>query len=129
MGLAKPPTAQRSLAGRSAYEGGLAAEDCVLRDYVSRGYRLLAKRWRGRCGEIDLIFETGGVYVFVEVKKAATHDIASTRLSDQQLWRIARSAEDYIGSHAPDPLTPMRLDLAMVDAQGRLDILENLMLS
>ena len=120
---------RRSLAGRSAYEGGLAAEDCVFRDYVARGYKPLAKRWRGRCGEIDLIFEFEDVYVFVEVKKAATHAIASTRLGTQQLWRIARSAEDYIGSHAPDPLTPMRLDLAMVDAQGRLGIVENLTLS
>ena len=89
MGLAKPQTAQRSLAGRSAYEGGLAAEDCALRDYVSRGYKLLARRWRGQGGEIDLIFESAEAYVFVEVKKAATHDIASTRLSQKQLWRIA----------------------------------------
>lgn len=120
---------QRSRAGRSAYEGGLAAEDSALREYLARGFKLLAKRWRGRCGEIDLVFDNGDSYVFVEVKKAATHHIAANRLSEQQLWRIARSAEDYIASHAPDPLTPMRLDLAMVDSQGRLKILENLMLS
>ena len=67
--------------------------------------------------------------VFVEVKKAATHAIAATRLTERQLWRIARSAEDYIGTHAPDPMTPMRLDLATIDAQGDLQILENLMLT
>jgi putative endonuclease len=129
MPLDSSPRDKRALAGRTAYEGGLAAEDSVLRDYQLRGYKLLQMRWRGRCGEIDLIFEHGDTYVFVEVKKAATHDIAAERLSDRQLWRIARSAEDYIATHAPDPFTPMRLDLAMVDGQGRLAILQNLMLS
>jgi putative endonuclease len=129
MPLGTSPRDKRSLVGRTAYEGGLAAEDSVLRDYQSRGYQLREVRWRGRCGEIDLIFEYAATYVFVEVKKAATHDIAATRLTEKQLWRIARSAEDYIGSHAPDPLTPMRLDLAMVDGKGRVHLLENLMLS
>lgn len=123
------PQYQRSLEGRIAYETGIAAEDIALRDYHLRGYRLVAQRWRGRCGEIDLILKTADELVFVEVKKAATHAIAATRLTERQLWRIARSAEDYIGTHAPDPMTPMRLDLATIDAQGDLQILENLMLT
>lgn len=122
------PQDARELAGRTAYEDGLAAEDIALRDYLSRGYRLIAQRWRGRCGEIDLIFEGHAEFVFVEVKKARSLDIAATRLTDRQLWRIARSAEDYIGTEAADPLTPMRLDLATVDAMGRVAVLENLTL-
>ncbi len=113
-------------AGRTSYQDGIAAEDTALRDYTARGYRLVAQRWRGRCGEIDLIFEGDDGFVFVEVKKARSLDVAATRLTDRQLLRIARSAEDYIGTEADNPLTPMRLDLATVDATGRLSILENL---
>ncbi|MCG6883473.1 MAG: YraN family protein [Silicimonas sp.] len=122
------PDISRSATGLTAYHDGLAAEDSVAHDYRSRGYNPVAQRWRGRCGEIDLIFERAGEYVFVEVKKARTLDIAASRLTPRQLGRIARSAEDYIGSVAPDPLTPMRLDLAMVDQSGKVAILENLML-
>lgn len=122
------PDVQRSLDGQTAYYDGLAAEDAVLNDYLFRGYSLVAKRWRGRCGEIDLIFKGQGELIFVEVKKAKTLDLAAARLSDRQLWRIARSAEDYIGTIADDPMTPMRLDLAMVHGLGQISVLENLML-
>ena len=98
------------------------------RDYLSRGYSLVAQRWCGRCGEVDLIFKSQSEYVFVEVKKAKTLDIAATRLSDRQLWRIARSAEDYLANTLNDPFAVMRLDLAMVDQQGDLRILEGLSL-
>ncbi len=122
------PQDTRELAGQIAYQDGLAAEDIACRDYLLRGYRLIAQRWRGRCGEIDLIFEGNAELVFVEVKKARSFEIAAERLSERQLWRIARSAEDYIGTVAPDPLTPMRLDLATVDGRGQVSVLENLTL-
>lgn len=118
----------RSLAGKTAYHDGLAAEDIVLRDYLARGFSLVAQRWRGRCGEIDLIVRDDAELIFVEVKKARTLATAANRLSERQLWRIARSAEDYVGRIAEDPLTPMRLDLAMVDGSGRISVLENLTL-
>ena len=86
-------------------------------------------RWRGRAGEIDLIFRQGAEYVFVEVKKARSLDIAATRLSERQLWRIARSAEDYLANTLNKPFSVMRLDLAMVDGTGRVDVLENLTLA
>ncbi len=122
------PETQRASVGQTAYQDGLAAEDIILRDYLGRGYRLVAQRWRGRCGEIDLILRGDDGLIFVEVKKAKTLDIAATRLSQRQLWRIARSAEDYVGRVADDPFTPIRLDLAMVDGSGRTSVLENLSL-
>ena len=122
------PDTTRSQTGRTAYHDGLAAEDTVADAYSARGYRPVARRWRGRCGEIDLIFDNGVELVFVEVKKARSFDAAAARLTARQLNRIALSATDYIGNIAPDPLTPMRLDLAMVNAAGQVSILENLRL-
>lgn len=123
-----PPIPKKTLAGRQAYQDGRAAEDAVCRDYLSRGYSLVADRWRGRCGEIDLIFRRDTGYVFVEVKKAKSLEIAATRLSERQLWRIARSAEDYLANTLGAPWLPMRLDLAMVDRRGQVAVLENLWL-
>jgi len=129
MPLDTAPRPQKSLAGQQAYQDGLAAEDTVCRDSLSRGYRFVADRWRGRCGEIDLIFEGEREYIFVEVRKARTLDVAATRLSHRQLHRIALSAQDYLSTTLEQPLVPMRLDLAMVDAVGQVSVVENLTLS
>ena len=121
--------AARKRAGQKAYLDGWAAEETVSRHYVSCGYTLVETRWRGRCGEIDLIFRNGAEYVFVEVKKARSQAVAATRLSERQLWRIAQSAEDYLANIIGKPFAAMRLDLAMVDGTGRVEVLENLRLS
>ncbi len=122
------PEPEKCRAGRQAYLNGLAAEDVACRAYRARGFALVAQRWRGRCGEIDLIFDGPDELVFVEVKKARTHDDAKARLSQRQLERIAHSASDYIATETDTPLRPMRLDLAMVDDTGAVATLENLTL-
>ena len=43
-------------------------EDAALADYLERGYRLLARNWSCRIGELDLVFERDGVLVVCEVK-------------------------------------------------------------
>lgn len=114
--------------GRTNHLGGLAAEDAVARHYAAKGYEILAHRWRGHAGEIDLICKGPDGYVFVEVKKSRDFDTAAGHLSFDQLGRIASSGEEYIGTQADDPLAPMRLDLAMVDGSGHIETLENLTL-
>ena len=47
---------------------GRAGEDAALASYRERGYRLLARNWRCRTGEIDLVVEREGLVVFCEVK-------------------------------------------------------------
>ena len=115
----------RRLAGRMAYLAGEAAEHCVAREYERRGYRVARRRWRGPGGEIDLIIRSRDALVFVEVKKARDFDRARLALSPRQMQRIARTAEEYVGGEPCGSLTDMRFDLAMVDAEGRVEILEN----
>lgn len=114
--------------GLTNYQDGLSAEEAVAAHYAARGLPVIAKRWRGRGGEIDLICRDPEVLIFVEVKKSRSFDAAAAHLSYAQLLRIAHAAEEYIGTKADDPLTPMRLDLAMVDATGAIEIQENLTL-
>jgi putative endonuclease len=49
-------------------ERGGAGEDAALHAYVGRGYRLVARNWRCRLGELDLILVRGETLVFCEVK-------------------------------------------------------------
>ena len=47
---------------------GAIGEDAALRTYTDAGYRLIARNWRCRIGELDLILARGPVLVFCEVK-------------------------------------------------------------
>ena len=120
--------AQRAYAGRmqrTNYHAGLSAEQAVARFYGDRGALVRETRWRGRCGEIDLILSEGDRIVFVEVKKSRTHAMAVQRVTARQLGRILRSAEDYLGQCPAGALTDARLDVALVDEFGAIDIIPN----
>ena len=86
------------MTGKIAYLAGANAENQVAADYARRGHRLAARRWRGKAGEIDLIFSDGADIVFVEVKKAHNFSVASRRISSRQQQRICLAAEEYLGT-------------------------------
>jgi putative endonuclease len=114
------------MSGARSYHAGLAAEEIVLRAYETSGHRLRGRRWRGKAGEIDLIFEGDEGLVFVEVKAAASHDAALASLSARQLARITRAAEEFLSSLDAPGLVAMRIDLAVVDGQGVVEIVPNI---
>jgi putative endonuclease len=76
-------------------------------------------------GEIDLICGDADGLVFVEVKKGKDHAGALARVTPRQLDRIRASAEAYAAGMPRGSLTEMRIDIALVDAQGRIAIVEN----
>ncbi len=115
----------RQARGAMGYARGLAAEVQVEQVYLRRGARCLERRWRGSGGEIDLIFALDEDVVFVEVKASRTHAQAAAHLSPRQAARLMQSAEAFLGTLPRGTLTPMRIDVALVDAQGRIEILEN----
>jgi putative endonuclease len=47
---------------------GSVGEKATLDSYRKLGYRLVARNWRCRLGELDLIVSRGGTLVFCEVK-------------------------------------------------------------
>ncbi|MBR9819950.1 MAG: hypothetical protein GYB51_02990 [Rhodobacteraceae bacterium] len=110
--------------GRCAYLSGLAAEETVVRHYDRLGAEVMHCRFRGAGAEIDLIFREGATLVFVEVKAAPTFDQAAHRVRWSQLHRIMRAAEAYAAQQGGLP-PPMRIDVALVDGQGMVQILEN----
>ena len=96
-----------------------------MRLYLQHGHILVSRRWRGAGGEIDLVMERGGEIVFVEVKKSRTHGRAAESLSHRQMSRLMQSAEACLGGFSKGSLTPMRIDVALVDDVGRIEILQN----
>lgn len=118
----------RTHQGKTNHLAGLAAEAQVADRFVRGGQRLRDARWRGPGGEIDLIFGDEDGLVFVEVKKARDHAAALARVTPRQIGRIARSAEAYVAAMPRGSLTEFRIDLALVDAAGRIEMVENVTL-
>jgi putative endonuclease len=116
---------RREDTGRSNYLAGQAAEDAVLRHYEALGLTLAQARWRGKAGEVDLILRDGDELVFVEVKHSRNFDSATARLLPKQVARLMRAAEEFAGGEPKGLLTEMRFDVALVNGQGAVHILEN----
>ena len=90
--------------------------------WSGHGYAILARRYRRRGGEIDIVARDGGTLVFVEVK--ARRDAvfgggaeAVTRLKQQRIVQVAR---DYVMRQHADGC-PCRFDVVAIefDAAGK----------
>lgn len=114
--------------GALSYQAGKSGEAQVVRHYEALGFSLVAQRWRGQGGEVDAVFRKAAQLVFVEVKASTTHAKAAAQIKPAQLYRIAAAAEEYADQFAQGNLTHMRIDAALVDAQGYVDVLENVLI-
>lgn len=123
------PSACQVARGLRNYLSGHAAEEAVARDYLSRGYQILARRWRQAGGEIDLIVARGADLAIVEVKSGYSHAVAAQHLTRSQIRRLVAAAERFLFGTwlpqlAPGARPELRFDLALVDRVGRIDICE-----
>lgn len=113
------------MSGMVSYLSGIAAEDCVARTYEEAGRQVAFRRWRGKCGEIDLIVRDRGEVIFVEVKKSRDFQRAAEALSKAQIKRLYQTAAEFLCSEPKGDLTPSRFDLALVNGAGEVQIVEN----
>lgn len=122
---ASPVTRNRAERGLGNHLAGHAAEAAVARQYESRGMAICARNWRGSRAEIDLVGRLGETLVFIEVKQSRTHDLAASHMSQAQIARIFGAVEEFVAGEPNGLLTDVRIDLALVDDRGRIEILEN----
>ena len=114
------------MSGTVSYHSGLAAEEIVAAHYARYGHEIVARRWRSKAGEIDLIVRKDDYVIFVEVKKSKTHDRAAESLGSEQIGRIYTSAAVFLDGEPNGQNTDARFDVALVDAKGAISILKNI---
>ncbi len=74
-----------------AYNRGLSAEFLCVWLLRLKGYRILARRYRGPAGEIDIIARRGRLIAAIEVKARASLTEALESVGPRQQKRIART--------------------------------------
>lgn len=104
---------------------GRIGEAAALAHYRRAGYRVVARNWRCRLGEIDLVLAKGSLLVFCEVKSRRGADLGGPY--EAVHWRKQRKlralAEAFLASSG-EPAPAVRFDVASVtlDVRGNPSI-------
>ena len=77
---------------------GKTGEDLACRELERRGYAIVARRWRQRRGELDIIARDGATLVFVEVKARDGRQFGAgaEAVTMAKQRTIVRLAEEYL---------------------------------
>jgi putative endonuclease len=103
---------------RADERAGRAAESIAAFLLRLKGYRIVARRFRGIRGEVDLIAQKLGVLAFVEVKRRADLAAALESVSPRQRARVAAAAEEFVARNPQFAASAIRFD-AVAIAPGR----------
>lgn len=81
-----------------------------------KGYRVLARRFKTRSGEVDLIAVRGSRLAFVEVKARRTAAEADLSLVNQDAGRVAAAAEAFVARRPRYRRHDIALDAILISA-------------
>lgn len=95
---------------------GIIGEEIAAKELTARGYAVLARRYRTRQGEIDIVCEHEGTLVFVEVRARASAEFgrAAESVTDAKKRKVSAMAADYLARNAIAN-RPCRFDVVAVD--------------
>ena len=104
------PTPQQERLGRQG-------EDLACRELRRRGYAILARRFRTRHGEIDIVARDGDVLVFVEVKARTSRGFGGAlgAVTPRKRRQVMAMAQRYMARVGWAP-RPCRFDVVAVQA-------------
>jgi putative endonuclease len=95
---------------------GKLGENLACTALNQRGYAIIARRYRTRLGEIDIIARDGDTTVFVEVKSRAGDDFGggAAAVTAWKQRKVTLMAMDYLVRHRLDD-RPCRFDVVTID--------------
>lgn len=95
---------------------GGAGEDLACEHLARRGLRVLARNYRCRAGEIDVVAAEGTTIVFVEVKerRSDSHGAAVEAVTAAKRERVVRAARHWAARHGAQGLS-FRFDVVSID--------------
>lgn len=109
-----PRTDQERKAKHRALRKGRTGEWLAALALRLKGYRVVARNYRTRLGEIDIVARRGDLIVFVEVKARPSATAAVDAVSFEAQRRIANAAETWIARQADCHRLSWRFDIVAV---------------
>lgn len=102
---------------------GAEAEDKALAHLLARGLKLVARNYRTRTGELDLVLREGQTLVVAEVRKRSHAGFASgaESVDARKQQRIAQTAAQFLAAHPEFAQCPVRFDVLALDADDRIE--------
>jgi len=113
---------------RGTQQKGMEGEDEAARYLISRGFRILERRWRFGHKEIDLVAEQGCLTVFVEVKRRLNRKYgpASLAVDFRKRRNLVAAAEGWLLEHGHGgPDNTYRFDVILLhppDCKGSVEL-------
>jgi putative endonuclease len=98
---------------------GKSGEDRAVAELERLRYEILARRYRTKHGEIDIVARDGETTVFVEVKARATAEFgtAAEAVTVRKQRKLVAMAMEYLAlNRLPD--IPCRFDVIAIDGVG-----------
>ncbi|WP_085901515.1 YraN family protein [Kiloniella majae] len=101
---------------RNSYETGRSAEFFSAWYLRCKGYKILARNYKTRVGEVDLIAHKKRLICFVEVKKRHDFETASQAISQKQKVRITHAAQYFLKQNPQYQDFDQRFDAVLIGA-------------
>jgi len=98
----------------AAFKTGISAETKACAYLMLKGYQILARRYRSKYGEIDIVARQRQTLIFVEVKARSRLDDAAYAVTSRQQQRIADAARMWLATHTDHDNLECRFDVILV---------------
>ncbi|MDX1812162.1 MAG: YraN family protein [Gammaproteobacteria bacterium] len=102
-------------------EIGQCAEDAALEFLLAKGMRLVARNYRCKVGEIDLVMQHHGTLIFVEVRYRKQHQFGdgAESVDFRKQQKIIRAAEFFLQQHRQYTQSPCRIDVISISRHAK----------
>lgn len=100
----------------SRKQKGAAAEELAAAALIEKGYRVLDRNWRCRFGELDIVAETGGTLVVIEVRSRSgttSFGTPSESVNARKVMQVRKTAQQYV-HHKRYYERPIRFDVISI---------------
>jgi len=97
-----------------AHRLGHAAEWRAVWRLRLAGFSILARRYKTKLGEIDIVARRGDLLIFVEVKARVDFLSAVDALGGRQFGRVSRAASLFLARHPRYAACSVRFDAVVV---------------
>jgi putative endonuclease len=98
---------------------GQAAEEAARRHLERAGYQLVARNFRSRLGELDIVAIDGDTLALVEVRYRSRRDFggAAASITATKRVRLVRAAQALLARHPELARRPARFDVVEVEGE------------